>query len=444
MKQFAFLFSACLFAVQVSAQLVDSDFGTWSGGLPEGWAGSKTNLAAASINEIDNDGGFGDAAVQLVRTESGHERFTTQPLDVEAGVSYEITFWARGNGDVRTGLFDDRSEGFGYVYNSYVSLSSGEWNAFTQTVTAEETVSNAEFIFSVRNTSGMHVQIDRAVIAEAGAPEAVSIYDIQFTTDPSGDSPLAGSTVLTGGIVTAFWEDNGFWIQNNSGPWQGIFVFAPNQTLVEGDSVVLTAQVVEHFDMTQLTNPTGLNVESTGNAVPAPAAISTADANTEAFEGVLVQVSGAEVVNPNSGFGQFIVNDGSGEALINRNIYDFFVTQGEVLDITGPTYYSFQEFKIKPRSAADVQPSLSTSSRSASDLNVFPVPASDVLNVDWSALDTERVDYTLFDLSGKAVRQGTWTDRRSEISVSALPAGMYQLQLRNGSEVVHRPVAVTR
>ncbi len=444
MKQFAFLFSACLFAVQVSAQLVDSDFGTWSGGLPEGWAGSKTNLAAASINEIDNDGGFGDAAVQLVRTESGHQRFTTQPHDVEAGVSYEITFWARGNGDVRTGLFDDRSEGFGYVYNSYVSLSSGEWNAFTQTITAEETVSNAEFIFSVRNTSGMHVQIDRAVIAEAGAPEAVSIYDIQFTTDPSGDSPLAGSTVLTGGIVTAFWEDNGFWIQNNSGPWQGVFVFAPNQTVVEGDSVVLTAQVVEHFGMTQLTNPTGFNVESTGNAVPAPAAITTADANTEPFEGVLVQVSGAEVVNPNSGFGQFIVNDGSGEALINRNIYDFFVTQGEVLDITGPTYYSFQEFKIKPRSAADIQPSLSTSSRSASDLNVFPVPASDVLNVDWTALDTERVDYTLFDLSGKVVRQGTWTDRRSEISVSALPAGMYQLQLRNGSEVVHRPVVVTR
>lgn len=444
MKQFAFLFSACFFAMQVSAQLVDSDFGTWSDGLPEGWAGSKTNLAAASINEIDNDGGFGDAAVQLVRTESGHQRFTTQPVAVEAGVSYEITFWARGNGDVRTGLFDDRSEGFGYVYNSYLSLSSGEWNAYTQNITAEESITDAEFIFSVRNTSGLHIQIDRAVITEAGAPEAVSIYDIQFTTDPSGDSPLAGTTVLTGGIVTAFWEDNGFWIQNNSGPWQGIYVFAPNQTLIEGDSVVLTAQVTEHFGMTQLANVTGLSVESTGNQVPAPTPISTADANTEAFEGVLVQVSAAEVVNPNSGFGQFIVNDGSGEALINRNIYDFFVTQGEVLDITGPTYYSFQEYKIKPRSAADVQPSLSTSARRAADLTVFPVPAADVVNVDWSALDTDRVDYILYDLSGKAVRQGTWINRRSEISVSALPAGMYRLQLRDGNDVVNRPVVVTR
>jgi len=35
------------------------------------------------------------------------------------------------------------------------------------------------------------------------AGEQVSIYDIQFTEDPSGDSPYAGQEVTVTGIVTA-------------------------------------------------------------------------------------------------------------------------------------------------------------------------------------------------------------------------------------------------
>lgn len=36
-----------------------------------------------------------------------------------------------------------------------------------------------------------------------GTATPVNIYDIQFTTDPSGDSPYNGQTVQTSGIVTA-------------------------------------------------------------------------------------------------------------------------------------------------------------------------------------------------------------------------------------------------
>ncbi|MCK4820025.1 hypothetical protein KA005_29945, partial [bacterium] len=35
------------------------------------------------------------------------------------------------------------------------------------------------------------------------AADPVTIYDIQYTADPSGDSPFAGQTVTTQGIVTA-------------------------------------------------------------------------------------------------------------------------------------------------------------------------------------------------------------------------------------------------
>ena len=47
------------------------------------------------------------------------------------------------------------------------------------------------------------------------------IYDIQHTTDPSGDSPYAGQVVTTGGVVTAVHYD-GFVMNEGAGPWQSL------------------------------------------------------------------------------------------------------------------------------------------------------------------------------------------------------------------------------
>src|SRR5690554_2671851 len=108
MKIFTLLLFAALLVSGVNAQLLDSDFSDWDNGQPVGWGGVKTNLDAENILQADNDGGQGEFAVELVNQESGHRRFTTQPLTVGAGDSYDITFWVRGTGDVRSGLFDDR------------------------------------------------------------------------------------------------------------------------------------------------------------------------------------------------------------------------------------------------------------------------------------------------------------------------------------------------
>ena len=52
------------------------------------------------------------------------------------------------------------------------------------------------------------------------AADLTSIYDIQYTTDPSGDSPYEGNPVTTQGIVTGFFYDGGnryTFIQDGSG-----------------------------------------------------------------------------------------------------------------------------------------------------------------------------------------------------------------------------------
>lgn len=442
MKNFTLLMAALFMAASAFSQVVDSDFSNWTDGAPDGWSGTKTNLAPASITQADNDGGVGDYAVQLVRTESAHQRFTTQPLTVEAGVSYDITFWARGTGDVRTGLFDDRTEGFGYVYSGYITLNSSDWTEYTQSIIAEEDTDVAEFIFSIRNTTDpLHIQIDRVVIT-TGEITTVSVYDIQYSEALDGASPYADQTVTTTGIVSAIGA-GGFFIQNGSGPWTGIFVFSQQETNL-GDEVVFTAGVVEYFNMTQLASVSGFTTLSSGNDITVNN-VSTGQVNEEQYEGVLVRVSSATCTDANSGFGQFIVNDGSGLCLINPTIYEYDAVFNEIYNITGPVFYSFDEFKIMPRSSADVEISTNISEITAEDgILIFPNPAQDMLNLEWQNTHGGIVEYQMYNLSGRLVKSGALQQPFSSINLNGLAPGWYSLNLIDDAEIKHARIVIER
>ncbi|MBU1880383.1 hypothetical protein KKA08_00005, partial [bacterium] len=61
----------------------------------------------------------------------------------------------------------------------------------------------------------------------AGLVCAETIYDIQYTTDPGGDSPLLGQTVTITGFVTAEGYAFGgayYFVQDADPPWSGIRV----------------------------------------------------------------------------------------------------------------------------------------------------------------------------------------------------------------------------
>ena len=75
------------------------------------------------------------------------------------------------------------------------------------------------------------------------------IKDIQYTTDPSGDSPLNGQVVTISGIVTA--EHRGdvkanggisgsyFFMMDSAGAWSGIQVYFSDSLTAEGDSITV-------------------------------------------------------------------------------------------------------------------------------------------------------------------------------------------------------------
>lgn len=188
------------------------------------------------------------------------------------------------------------------------------------------------------------------------------IYDIQFTEDPSGDSPLVGQVVTTTGIVYATYSGAGFAIAEASGPWHGIFVFYPSGDLpAVGDEVEVTGEVLEFFGLTELGDFATYTVLSSGHEPYAPAAVATADIATdspsaESYEGVFVVVSDVTVTNPDLGFGEWEIDDGSGPARVDDlGSYSYTPMLGDTLyQVQGMLYYSFGDFKLEPQDDGDI------------------------------------------------------------------------------------------
>jgi phosphatidylserine/phosphatidylglycerophosphate/cardiolipin synthase-like enzyme len=185
---------------------------------------------------------------------------------------------------------------------------------------------------------------------------AQTITEIQGQGD---SSPFDGQVVTTTGIVTASFTTgsnatSAYFIQDGNGPRSGIYVYDGTYSPEVGDEVEITATVDEFFDLTELVDVASLTVLSQGNELPQPLVLSTSEANGEDYESMLVTVESAQCTNPDIGFGEFELNDGSGPLAVDDLIYLYQASQGINYSITAPLYYSFGAFKLVPRGPEDV------------------------------------------------------------------------------------------
>jgi predicted extracellular nuclease len=193
----------------------------------------------------------------------------------------------------------------------------------------EGTPHAGEITFSVASA-------DAAYNGLAVSPQPVSIEDNDIAITKiheiqgAGDtSPLVGSDVTVEAVVTGLLTSSsgvtGFFLQEedadvdaDTATSEGIFVFNPNATVTVGDWISISATVVEFFGNTELTNPSDIQILSSGNALPTVTMITIgSDAEYEAVEGMLVQlVSGGTdpltvIENFNlDRFGQVTVSEG--------------------------------------------------------------------------------------------------------------------------------------
>ena len=261
-----------------------------------------------------------------VKVDAWTHATNTLDLSITGLSSTEPTVTVSGNADYTTvtlsGVADDSTKGFIRFYGMNDGNPSSLW------------IDNLVF------DDDYH---------EPGAPHTIA--EIQDTTGSGSDaSVLIDVNIITKGIVTAVGTEC-FIIQDGDSAWSAVWVNSLINVAL-GDSVEVEATVTENYGFTEL-DAFAVTVINSGNTVPAPLALTTGAASAEMYESVLLSVSGT-CDNPNIGYGEWSIDDGSGSVIFDDLFYAFTPTIGWDYDVTGVLLYSFSAFKVLPRDADDI------------------------------------------------------------------------------------------
>jgi hypothetical protein len=156
------------------------------------------------------------------------------------------------------------------------------------------------------------------------------------------------------------------------GEYSGVFVFSgmggPDIDGAQvGDVIEVSGIIDEYYDHTQVVITDGTYVNTGAGDALAPEVVdiaTLADLVTgEAWESVLVRIEGGLSVTGINMFDEFTVVEGGDELLIDNYCYDTLgsgefdglAVGSDFTAIQGPLNFSFENFKIAPRSAEDLE-----------------------------------------------------------------------------------------
>jgi hypothetical protein len=239
-------------------------------------------------------------------------------------------------------------------------------------------------------------------------------------------SPLIEQVVTVQGVITAA-SDYSYFIQDGSGPWNGVYVYDNTNLPAVGDNVILQGEVIEYYDLTEITNITYFETVSSGNDLPAAVELMTGYIGTsgEPYEGCLVSITNAACTNTDLGFGDAYFDDGTGDCMIDDMLYtpDPAWVLGEYYSVTGVLTYTYEEYKIEPSSAADVSIGMAVGSIEISVINIYPNPTVDALNF---RLNSNAKAY-IYDTNGRLVFTQDVASGEVNLDVSGLRLGTYRV-----------------
>ncbi|MCK5224967.1 fibronectin type III domain-containing protein, partial [Candidatus Calescamantes bacterium] len=265
---------------------------------------------------------------------------------------------------------------------------------------------------------------DELDITTPAAVVADGIYAVQFNNSVAGSgddcysSPDDGNPVTLTGVVMTDGFDK-YFIADDVGAWNGIYVYDYTNKPAIGDEVTVTGTVDEYYGLTEIIDVTSytnngastvydsttVTVEAIGGAGGEVAC----NATTESYEGVLVTFYDVVVSSATGNHGYWRIKDAAGtkEIEVDDMIYHADMPLGQALDqLTGFVSYSFDIYTINPRSADDIVLGCEGTDVTAPDWAVSGVsniaatdPGSGArLDIDWdAATDAENVAVT-YDL----------------------------------------------
>ncbi len=428
--------------------ICNGDFENWTDGLPDCWYGSKSNLSAAAVTQYTENPQSGNSAVKLMRTESTHQRFTSQSTTVENGKVYKITFWLKGKGDIRTGLFDDRpGDSYGYAtYNDYISVNSNTWQENTQYITAANNTSIAEFIFSLRSTDEAlnHIQLDNVTITEV-SDDATQVANLQALRSAN----LGAKYQLTGEAVITFQQNHRKqkYIQDSSA---AILIDDNNGVITTsyniGDGITgLTGTLTSNSGMLQFV-PTADPGAPTSTNNPIVPEVRTLASLTSDDQAKLVKIENVTFAGATGDFAtgnNYNLNSANGTGVFRTSFFDAdyigtpVPTQAQNLTVLINQYLT--TIQVTARSLADFEIYTSVPGIEFDGVSIYPNPFRDFIRVaNLEQVETVR----LVTSTGQVIVEYTGLSGDVEISTSGLKSGLYFIQLlgKDGSQHVKKMI----
>lgn len=279
--------------------------------------------------------------------------------------------------------------------------------------------------------------------------QVLTCHDIQYTENPSGDSPYAGQTVTVQGIVTAerlytgtSATNYGFVISDpEGGPWSGLLIFTNRYFPNVGDLVEVSGTIVEYYGLTEMSPTTSYQVISSGNPLPAPSIITTAQlasADAEQWECCFVRVENGTITSMPDSFNVFKVNNSTAACAVDDQCFDRTgfswpsMALGQVWErIQGVVdYHQSTGFKINPRNMQDIiqESNIGNATISIPTVNGTLKEAVQVavntskINLNWyvsSFTTTIKIDPNRIKYQGVTVDETTVLSYAPEVEISA-------------------------
>lgn len=258
--------------------------------------------------------------------------------------------------------------------------------------------------------------------------DLVTIYDVQGQTDIS---PYDGETVSISGIVTANFGSS-YFVQDGTGLWNGLFIYESGRNPAIGDSVIITGEISEYYEKTEMSNITDYYFISSNHNLPEPVEIATGEVE-EGHESIIVKVKDAVCTDENyqANYYMWTVNDGSGDMMIhNSSIFEYVPTEGFTYDITGPLNWDFGEWKIEIRYESDVVGSVDTE-------GPYVVNIEPIINTNIMVLFNEEVEETTAEnIANYAIDNGVIIESASQHAFNKAQINLTVSQMNFGDFVM--------
>ncbi|MDA3929577.1 MAG: Ig-like domain-containing protein [Prolixibacteraceae bacterium] len=278
------------------------------------------------------------------------------------------------------------------------------------------------------DASGNVGESENVVVVEDIAE--IPVYTIAEIQGEADASTLVDEIVKTSGVVTTV-DNNGYYIQDASAAWSGIYVFDQDGAAVlnAGAAVEVVGTVSEYNGLTEINadevTPIVMGLEIT------PVPISAADALSEMYEAVRVTVIGRAPATTSGSDDVVLTTESSVANTVSLYLYEsgsYDWKENYNYSVTGIVYPSGDNFKVEPYFTSDiVNKSLADGIEDLSSLiSVYPNPFNDYISITVSS-EVELTRAVITNVAGQLVKEVI--NPNNKIATSELNNGVYFISL---------------